>query len=293
MKVIYTTLLVLTLSLGGFAWSQQMDHNTVPGDSVVVNADDQTTAYTNLQLTDEQYKKLARGIFNVINGMSEKFFVSDSVGLSFYIFRYLSEIGEYEIVYKDMITLIDGFLKLAEYKLDDDVWSIVHQIRKLKFGKKNGKFWVKIFAKDKKNGIRYNIDSDMGGNKVKYLTISNGAEATFADIKTTDEKKNMIKFVKKKVRFLLMGLSSINQVHEGIARNIQFHLSQENPVIPIKAEFSGMKVRVVTKSIFKTIDFKLRKAYSIPGLKDGDSPLPSVVLLLKEKLMPLKISIDQ
>lgn len=268
------------------------DGNTGDG-SLDLDDDDQTTAFSDLQLTDEEYKRLAKGIFNVINGMSEEFFISDSIGLSFYIFRYLSEIGEYEIVYKDIVALINGFLKLAEYKLDEEVWSIIHQIRKLKFGKRNGKFWVKIYSRDEEKGIVYNIDKDMNGNQVKFLHLKNGAEAFFTDVDSRKSKKELLTFIKSKVRFLLMGISSINQVHEGISRNIDFHLNQESMITPIKAEFKDITVRVVTDSIFKTIDFKLKKAFATPRLSDGENPLPSVVLYMKEKMMPLKVSIDQ
>lgn len=293
-----------------FAWSQQDDVSNDGTGTVITNDnstgtngdndsgdvqddDDQTTAYTDLQLTDEQYERLARGIFGVINNMSEKYFVSDSIGLTFYIFRYLSEIGEYEIVYKDIVTLINGFLKLAEYELSEDVWTIIHQIRKLKFGKKSGKFWVKIYAKDEKNGIIYQINEDMSGNLVKYMKIKDGAEITFEDIETKKQKRGLLKFLREKVRFIGFRLSAINQVFTGIPKNIEFHMNKESIITPVKAEFKGVNVMIKTTSIFKHIDFKLKEAYSVPGFKDGEEPLPTTVLLFKEKLMPLKVSIDQ
>lgn len=313
MKLISTLLLLVTLCLGSIAWSQQDTSDNGDSDITVtrdtgegetgINGDntdiiededdDQTTAYTDLQLTDEQYERLARGIFNVINNMSEKYFVSDSISLTFYILRYLSEIGEYEIVYKDIVTLINGFLKLAEYELSEDVWDIIHQIRKLKFGKKSGKHWVKIYAKDEKKGILYNINEDMSGNLVKHMTIQNGAEATFEDVVSKSQKKSLLKFLKEKVRFIGFRLSAINQVFSGIPKNIEFHMNKESIITPVKAEFKGINVLIKTDSIFKHIDFKLKKAYSVPGFKDGEDPLPSTVLYFKEKLMPLKVSIDQ
>ena len=313
MKSISTLLLILVLSLGSFAWSQQdvsggdngsvvtsdTDNSTTNGsngdntDVTDNDGDDQTTAYTDLQLTDEQYEKLARGIFGVINNMSEKYFVSDSIVLTFYILIYLSEIGEYEIVHKDIVTLINGFLKLADYQLSEDVWTIINQIRKLKFGKKSGKFWVKIFAKDEKNGILYLINQNVSGNQVKHMNIQNGAELTFEDINTKAEKRGLLKFLKEKVRFVGFNISSINQVFSGIPKNIEFHMNKESIITPLRVEFKGINVLIKTDSIFKHIDFKLKEAYSVPGFKDGEEPLPTTVLYFKEKLMPLKVSIDQ
>jgi len=309
-KYFSTLLLVCVLSLGSFAWSQQDDVSNDGTGTVITNDnttgtngdndsgdvqddDDQTTAYTDLQLTDEQYERLARGIFGVINNMSEKYFVSDSIGLTFYIFRYLAEIGEYEIVYKDIVTLINGFLKLAEYELSEDVWNIIHQIRKLKFGQKSGKYWVKIYAKDIENGIVYQINEDMNGNLVKHMVVNDGAEITFEDVKKKGQRKGLLKFLKEKVRFMGFRLSAINQVFSDIPKNIEFHMNKESIITPVKAEFKGINVLIKTTSIFKNIDFKLKKAYSVPGFKDGEEPLPTTVLLFKEKLMPLKVSIDQ
>ena len=191
--------------------------------------------------------------------MSEEYFVSDSISLTFYILRYLSEIGKYEIVHKDIIALINGFLKLAEYELSEEIWDIIHQIRKIQFGKKNGKYWVKIYAKDEKKGIVYLINKDMSGNLVKHMTIQHGAEATFEDVASNDQKKNLLKFLKKKVRFIGFRLSAINQVFPGVTKNIEFHMNKESIIAPIRAEFKGIKVLIKTDSIFKYIDFKLKK----------------------------------
>ncbi len=249
-------------------------------------------AFSNLNIPQEKLIVLARGIFKVMDAVTEKYLIADNISLTVFVLRYLAEIGEYEIVFNEIKSSLEGFLKLAETELSKEVWNSVQQIEKLRFGKKKNKYFVQLFTKNKES-LFYNINEPLGDDILKSLEIQNKTTIYFEDINTEKEKESLVRFIKRKVTplFFLPGkwFKKLNQVHSGIPKNIESYIAQEDlGLIPLKVTARRTKIHLKSRSI------KLKRLYAMPSFKDrNDKPLPSVIIKGKTSLLPLKISIDR
>ncbi|MBT7609631.1 MAG: hypothetical protein HN576_07735 [Bacteriovoracaceae bacterium] len=253
--------------------------------------DDISQAFSNLDIPQDKLILLARGIFNSMLAVRQKYLISDNIALTVMVMRYIAEIGEFEIGYNDLKTSLQGFLEIANTTLSNDIWDVVNQLKKIKFGTAKGKFYVQLFTKNDKKLV-YRIDEPMGDDILETLEIKNKTMIYFEDINTDEKKKEMSAFVKKKIKPIFFLPSSwfkkLNQVHEGIKQNIDIYLNAED------SKFMAVKVTAKDSKIcLKSRKIKLRELYAMPGIKDGESPIPSIIFKGKTGLFSLKASIDQ
>ncbi|MFT6071417.1 MAG: hypothetical protein ACJAT2_001596 [Bacteriovoracaceae bacterium] len=293
-------LLILTLlCLGSSAITAQDvgsgDTSTeVETDRPLETEDDVSTAFGVLDLSDAELRVIAENIFNLTKSISEEFYISDGLSLATYILRYMAEIGEYELVYKDMMALVKAFEKLQDRPYDENIYLILEQIRKLQFGTRKGKLFVKFFSKAHE-GIVYNIDTineeeDSSLKEIKFVTIKNGAEMYFDEVDTKEERVELVKWVKKEYRIKTFGKYMF---HPDIPKYIESYFDLETPANAMKIEYKDVVVKVGTDTIFKDMDLKFKDGYVLPGYRKGEKPIPSFLLRLGAKLVKVKTSIDQ
>jgi hypothetical protein len=254
-----------------------------------------------LELTNDQYKDLATKILNVADTMTEEFKLSDSISLSLYSLKYFSEIGEYEVEGQDILKLVKGFLKLSRKSLPSEIWKLIHQVKRIKFGKKNGHHYVQIFSK-KKVGIIYKVneylaaEDDKTGTYIKSLIIKNGAEIYFKDVETPDQYLALAEYVRQDSNALNIPMNwyqQLNTVNKEVKKNIVFYLNLDSLINPLSIKMKGIKISMKTNSIFKSLVFDIVKAHTLPGMTDGEVPLPSTIFKAKTKLLNLKLTVDQ
>jgi len=255
---------------------------------------DESTAFGVLDLSDEELRVIAENIFNLMKSISEEYYISDGLTLATYILRYMAEIGEYELVYKDMMALVKAFEKLQEKEFDESIYSILEQIRKIQFGTRKGKLFVKIFSKSQ-GGIVHQInelneDEESSLKEIKFLVVENGAEMYFDEVDTKKEKEELVKWVKKKYKIKTFGKYMF---HEDIPKYIAGYFDLETPANAMKIDYQNFYVRVKTDTIFKDMDLKFKDGYVLPGFRKGEKPIPSFLLRLGAKLVKVKTSVDQ
>ncbi|MBT7610782.1 MAG: hypothetical protein HN576_13560 [Bacteriovoracaceae bacterium] len=260
-----------------------------------------TPVIAGLELSNNQYKILATKILDVSKTVTDEFKLSDTLSLTFYILKYFSEIGEYEVEGEDIIKLVKGFLKLSKKSIPSEIWKIIQQMRKIKFGKKRGQHYVQIFSK-KNEGIIYKIneslasEDDQQGTFVKNLIIQDKAELYFKDIKTPQQYLALSKYVRVNINALKIPMNwykQLNVVNLDVQKNIVFYLNLDKNVNPLAIKMKGITISIITNSIFKRLDFNIEEAYALPGMTDGEEALPSTVFKAKTKLLNLKLTIDQ
>lgn len=264
------------------------------GETETDGTGDESTVFGVLDLSDEELRVIAENIFNLMKSISEEYYISDGLTLATYILRYMAEIGEYELVYKDMMALVKTFEKLQEKEFDEAIYSILEQIRKIQFGTRKGKLFVKIYSKFS-NGIIHqinemNTDEESSLKEIKYLNVKDGAEMYFDEVDTKKERVEMVKWVKKKYKIKTFGKYMF---HEDIPKYVDKYFDLETPANAMKIEYKDMFVRVTTDTIFKDMDLKFKDGYVLPGFRKGEKPIPSFLLRLGAKLVKVKTSIDQ
>lgn len=291
-------LLILTLVCLGSSAIIAQEESTIDNSEVIDRPidtpDDESTAFGVLDLTDAELRTIAENIFNLTKSISEEFYISDGLSLATYILRYMAEIGEYELVYKDMMALVKAFEKLQDKPYDENIYLILEQIRKLQFGTRKGKLFVKFFSKAEE-GIIYNIDTkneeeDSSLKEIKYVTIKNGAELYFDEVDTKEEREELVKWVKKEYRIKTFGKYMF---HTDIPKYIESYFDLETPANAMKIEYVDVVVKVGTDTFFKDMDLKFKDGYVLPGFRKGEKPIPSFLLRLGAKLVKVKTSIDQ
>lgn len=252
-------------------------------------------AFEVLDLSDEELRVIAQNIFNLMKSISEEYYISDGLTLTTYILRYMAEIGEYELAYKELMALVKGFENLQGKEFDEEIYVVLEQIRKIKFGTRNGKYFAKFFSKSEK-GIRYDIfqkneeDEDSSLTEIKYLVIEDGAEFYFDEVDKPKEKQELVKWVKKEYKFKLFGKYMF---HEDIPKYINGYFDLETPANAMKVEYKDVWVKVGTSTFFKDMKLKFKDGYVLPGFRKGEKPIPSFLLRLQAKLVKVKTSVDQ
>jgi len=246
----------------------------------------------------EDYEKVAKQIFMVKEAMSEDFPVGDGLTFTMYILRYLAEVGDYVLTNEDISNLLVAFEKISGEKLNDTIYETVAGIEKLKFGKSGGKYSVKIYSFDKRNGILIPINEESNEGMVKeiiYARIKDKAEITFDDVDSKSKTKALKRFLTEKITIPLVSetlLPPLNQLHGDIKYDLDNYL-KETKIIPLEIKSEGIYIKVNTSSIFKNMKFYLRTLYTLPGRKKDDKSIPSLVMRIRAKLVNVKISIDQ
>jgi hypothetical protein len=263
-----------------------------------------TTAIGAVGLDSEQMKKVALNIYRVANGITDDFPVADGAATAMYILRYFAEIGEYEIAQKDILKLVETFENLINEKVDGEGLAIINQIRKIKFGRRDGKYFSQFYSVQPARGIVIDINevSDDPRSSVKEIerfVMEEGSVLYFDEVDTAAEKKRVREFIKNPIKLLgVVQLDSVRealyQVHPDIIEGIDDYLEWEEAPAPVMiVDIEKMYVTVDTSTLFKQIKFEFNKAYTLPGINiDGDAA-PSLVLGAKAKLLNLKVSIDQ
>lgn len=246
----------------------------------------------------EDYEKVAKQIFLVKEAMSDEFSVGDGLTFTLYILRYLAEVGEYELSNADIVQLVAAFEKISGEKLNDAVNETIAQIKTLEFGIKDKKYFVKIIAKNKKEGIIIPINELSEDDKIeeiRYAKIKNKAKITFTDVDSKSEKAEITRFLTEFVSLPLVSeswLPPLNQMHPDLKHDIKNYL-EETKIIPLRIRMKGIFVKVKTNTILKNMDFYIRRVYTLPGRKKDDRPIPSFVTRARAGVINVKISIDQ
>lgn len=262
----------------------------------------QTQILGEVGLNSEQMRKVAKNILMVANAITDEYEVADGLNLAMYVLRYFAEIGEYELAQKDILILVRAFEKLSGQEVGEEVDSILTQISKIRFGKREGKYFSQIFSLRPSSGIRIPInelseDPKSSVKEIREVVLLEGATLTFDEVDSANDKKKVREFIKTPIRVLgvIEALaSSLNQIHSGIIDNIDDYLEREDIITPAMIiGMEGIYVDVVTDTILKDIQFNFNQAISLPKLTEDGNPLPSFVLGAKAKLLNLKVSVDQ
>ncbi|WP_372654498.1 hypothetical protein [Halobacteriovorax sp.] len=246
----------------------------------------------------EDYEKVAKQIFMVKEAMSEDFPVGDGLTFTMYILRYLAEVGDYVLTNEDISNLLVAFEKISGEKLNETIYQTVAGIDKLKFGKSGGKYSVKIYSKDKRNGILIPINevSDEGMvEEIIYAKIKDKAEIKFDDVDSKSEIRDLKRFLTERITIPLVSetlLPPLNQLHKDIKHDLDSYLD-ETKIIPLEIKSEGIYIKVNTSTIFNNMKFYLRTLYTLPDRKKNDKAIPSLVMRIRAKLINVKISIDQ
>jgi|GEM_PF-1791312 len=261
-----------------------------------------TQIFGEVGLNNEQMRKVAKNILMVANAITEEYEVADGLNLVMYVLRYFAEIGEYELAQKDILILVRAFEKLSDTKIEEEVEAILLQISKIRFGKKEGKYFSQIYSLRPSEGVIIPIneaseDPNSSVKEIKEVVIMEGATLTFDEVDTANDKKVVKEFIKKRVKVLgvIDALaSSLNQIHPGIIENIDDYLEREDILTPaLIIGMDGIYVDVVTDTILKDIQFDFNQAVTLPKITEDGNPLPSFVFGAKAKLLNLKVSVDQ
>lgn len=265
-------------------------------------SEERTTILGEVGLSSEQMRKVARNILAIGNAMTDKYGVSDGLTLAMYVLRYLAEIGEYELAHKDIMILVRAFEKLSNTEVGDEVIAILDQVKKIRFGKREGKYFSQFFSKIPSRGIIIPIeqksdDPDSSLKEIKRVVAVEGSFLYFNEIDTAAEKKQVRDFIKTPVKILNVleaVVEALNQIFPDLLQGIDDYLERnDTPAPPMMIAMGGISVEVDTRTLFNDITFDFKEGYAFPGIALGGEPLPSFVLGGKAKLLHLKVSIDQ
>lgn len=253
-------------------------------------------------LTTEEMEVVATRIFRVAKAMTNEYQVADGLTLSMYVLRYLAEIGEYELAYKDIMKLVKAFEKYTGQDVSEEVYNILEQVTKIRFGKKDGRLFCQFFSKKPSIGIIIPInerpeDPDSSLKEIKKVVAVDGSILSFNEVDTEAEKKKVRDFIKTPVKILNVLekiVEALYQIHDDLLESIDDYLEWgEAPAPAMIIGMEGISVEVATRTLFNDITFKFQEAYTFPGIKLGNEPTPSFVLGGKAKLLNLKVSVDK
>jgi hypothetical protein len=249
-----------------------------------------------LSIEDIDSRIIGEKMFKVKKLLSEKYSLADNFTLGMYMLRYLSEIGTYNVPHEDIQAIIKNIESLTGEELDPDLKNILMQIEKIRFVKKNdgANSYVRIYTKNS-DGIHIELNTDLSApaDKLKKIVITNKSKITFTDLGPLFTQSDLVNLISKPPKFLFFRMNGLFQVHPGIVSSINEFIQLQSTVLPLHLKFTGMYAKVSTKTIFKDMDFYLKEAVSLPGLKKNDEPMPNFVVMAKAKLLKVKISIDQ
>ncbi|MBI2520219.1 MAG: hypothetical protein HYV97_07370 [Bdellovibrio sp.] len=248
------------------------------------------------EMTDADYRRVAEGMFKVREALTHTYSLADDLTLGMYVLRYLSDLGSYEVANKDIMALVSGLEQLSGEPFDPEFKALLAQIERIRFGERKGIKYVKIFTINRE-GIRIPLESltagSTGNNQVKFLMVKNKSQIFFSDLVGAKSDQWLKDFIRKKVRFFFFAIKSLNQINKSLSDNIVSYIKGGRPVPTLLLEFEGIYARVATTTLFKDVDFYIKKAVAMPGISNGQEGLPSFALEARGKLLQAKVSIDR
>ena len=251
-----------------------------------------TRAFSNINIPDNKLESLGLGIFTAIKSVSNTYPIADNITLTLLILRYLAEIGDYVVNYKDLKKTISGFLKLADFEMSESVWDLIHQVKKLKFGKsRENRTFVQVYTKNA-GPLIYSINEPMGDDTIKTLELQNKTRLYFKDIKAVKPKESLIEFAVNKTSpfFLFPGhwFKKLNQVHKDIPKAIKFYVHNATKgKMPVKVEAKKAMINLESRKI------EIKKLFVLPGISRNGQRLPSILFKGKTGFFSIRASIDQ
>lgn len=267
------------------------------------SARSQSTAHGPIGMDPAKLQTVARNIFNMSQVMTEKFLVADAIGLSFYIMRYMAEIGEYTLVNKDLTALISAFEKITKKEVSPETKDFLSQVQSVDFGVRRGKFYARVNTFNSSEGAvipihKLSTEEDSSVEEIVEVRVKDKSELFFTEISSSDELDELKTFVTKKVFFVwptAILASALNQVHPDLKKVIGSYVSSaKRPAPPLNIEMKGITVLVKTSTILKDINFEFDRSVFMPGIVIGDNePVPSLMLSAQSGLLKLKVSVDQ
>ncbi|HAZ13141.1 MAG: hypothetical protein A2X86_15365 [Bdellovibrionales bacterium GWA2_49_15] len=248
------------------------------------------------EMTEADYRRVAEGMFKVREALTHKYSLADDLTLGMYVLRYLSDLGSYEVENKDIMALVSGLEQLSGEPFDPEFKTLLAQIERIRFGERKGVKYVKIFTLNRE-GIRIPLDTltagSTGNNQVKFLMVKNKSQIFFSDLVGAKNDQWLKEFIRKKVRFFFFAIKSLNQINKSLSDNIVSYIKGGRPVPTLLIEFEGIYARVSTTTLFKDVDFYIKRAVAMPGISNGQEGLPSFALEARGKLLQAKVSIDR
>ena len=247
------------------------------------------------------FNELVNKIKKVKSLSNEDFFISDSLNGLFYSLLYLSEIGEFELNKNEIISIIEESSKEINHFRENEFKNYLLNISKLKFGKKNGRSFVKIYTENKKSMkilIREELASadQSKGIVINSISIDNGAEIIFHPLLKQKEQQLFVKDVRHSSKLNNIPIDwykQLNNISDDLKQNLSLHLSLGPKINPMKVEMSRIQLDIKAPLPFNNVNLNVSIGYLIPGMTDGDQRFSSSVFKGNGKLLNFKLSIDQ
>ena len=252
----------------------------------------------------ENREEVIEVLFKLSRNISDEYFVSDGMSMTMYLLRYMADIGEYELVNRDISKLIESIEDLIDEKFDPFVWDMIKQIRKIRFGKMQGKLAVEIYPFNEKEGVVLALNKpgegeDSALKEIKHIRIKNKARIYFTPITKQVHYEELEDLVKKKFKILgFIGAKkdSLNLIHSDLVKNYDQHFEKdkEDIVTPLLFDFDGIEVVVETNTFLKQMSFDFKQCAALPGMRteQGD-PVPSFIMTGKTGPLRMKTTIDE
>ena len=242
-------------------------------------------------------QRVAENIAKVKTALSGRFSLADDVVFGMYILRYLSDLGDQDLVNSDIQSLVTSLEALTGEEFDKQLKDMLAQIKMVRFGHNKNQRYIRVYANNS-DGILVPINSTMneGGTveEVEFLKIKDKAKISFEDVESKRDNDWLKNFIKSKAKFLLLfPLKMFNLVHTDTVKAIDTYLQIPATIKPLRLKFSNIFVRVKTKTLFKNMDFNIKRGMAIAGLSGANGPVPPVVFEARAGLISIKTSLDQ
>ena len=273
-------------------------------------AEDSDSQQEQIVISSQQIDHINEVLGPLIQDLNSQFKISDSLTLLMYGLRFFAGIGEYEVYGEDLFILTKKLFEKRQKKVPENVLKLIGQISKIKFGRKKGRSFLKIYTKNLSTGLAFALEESVVmkyGSKnylLKQFNLQNGAEIYFDDINTITKQKELIQFVKEDLSlFSSISLPSFleiskkfSNINHGIKEGVMTYLSQKrlnHNLAPLKIEMRGVNLEVSSTGLLKKLNFEMAKAYSLPNMNDGIKRYSSMMLQGMVKFLNFKLSIDQ
>lgn len=249
---------------------------------------------------DVDMKNMADNILNLKDKLTEKYAIADGIGMGMYILRYFAELGRHSLSQKEIFALVKTYEKLTGNRLDLVTKDILTAIERIHFNKTNkGTYYIKAdtFEEDGAT-IVLNKPGEPGAaiTELTSLYFANGTMIIFNDIETKEENKGLVYGVRKVMKFIGLPLimkSELNQVHPVLYDTIKNYSKSEKNITPLQFWYTGISTIIQTTSLLGEMELMLTGGISLPGIKKGDEPIPSLVLNAKTNMLNFKLSVDK
>ncbi len=255
-------------------------------------------------LDSEQMLDVLAKVNVVAKSITQEYEIGGGATLVLYILRYFSEIGEFELSQENLSELLDNFEGAFSPRVYNELNDAIKQIRRVKFGKREGKLFTQFFSIQPIKGIVIESNEIIENPKssitvFKKFVLEEGGMLFFDDVSTTEQKNQVREFVKSSVQ--LLGLiemdfltESLGHIDADITKAIDDHLDRgDNPTRAMSIEMRGVHLMTETSTALKQIKFNIDQVYTLPGIGLEGSPISSLVFGAKAKFLNLKVSIDQ